>query len=84
VRKLLTGEPHAGEPHVWFGGRGGLVLPDPYRGATNSKNQDIRFHFLSQNLQYIICIEIISEFCGNPTGLDPVPRDDETRLATAP
>lgn len=32
MRKHPAGEPYAGEPHVRFGGRGGL-LPDPYHGS---------------------------------------------------
>jgi hypothetical protein len=34
MRKPTTGEPYAGEPHLRFGGRGGVQpLSDPYRGA---------------------------------------------------
>ena len=30
--KLLTGEPYAGEPHVWFGGRGANYFSTPIHG----------------------------------------------------
>jgi hypothetical protein len=31
MRKLPTGEPYAGKPHVRFGGRGGQPFPTPIR-----------------------------------------------------
>jgi hypothetical protein len=34
MRKPLTGEPYAGEPHVRFGGRGGESLLYPYSKKT--------------------------------------------------
>ncbi len=34
MRKPPTGEPYAGKPHVRFGGRGGVTLPDPYQQAS--------------------------------------------------
>jgi hypothetical protein len=30
MKKLSTGEPYAGEPHVRFGGRGSVSFPYPY------------------------------------------------------
>jgi hypothetical protein len=36
MRKLTTGEPYAGEPHVRFGGRGGESLPYPYRSLPDN------------------------------------------------
>ena len=29
MRKLPSGEPYAGKPHVRFGGRGGVAIPTP-------------------------------------------------------
>ena len=48
MRKPTTGEPYAGEPHVRFGGRGGVqLLPDPYLEASASNCREKARHWCS-------------------------------------